>query len=386
MSKRKICVVTGTRAEYGLLHGLMKSINNHNEFELQTLVTGMHLSPEFGLTYKNIKEDGFKINRKIEILLSSDNPASISKSVALGLISFADSFNELKPNLIIILGDRFEALSAAIAASFAKIPILHIHGGEVTVGAFDESIRHSITKMSWWHFVAAKEYKNRVIQLGENPKRVFNVGGFGVDLIKKTKLISKNQLMNELGIKFGDKNLLITYHPETLDEESSKNKMKVILEALHNFDDINFIFTMPNADQENYALKQLINDFVLLHRDRSIAFNSMGHVNYLSTLQFIDGVVGNSSSGLLEAPTFNIGTINIGERQKGRLKASSVIDCDISTESINNAINTLYTKKFNKVIMATKNPYGNGGAVKKVFNFLKKEKFPKTLKKDFFDL
>ncbi len=386
MSKRKICVVTGTRAEYGLLHGLMKSINNHNEFELQTLVTGMHLSPEFGLTYKNIKEDGFKINRKIEILLSSDNPASISKSVALGLISFADSFNELKPNLIIILGDRFEALSAAIAASFAKIPILHIHGGEVTVGAFDESIRHSITKMSWWHFVAAKEYKNRVIQLGENPKRVFNVGGFGVDLIKKTKLISKNQLMNELGIKFGDKNLLITYHPETLDGESSKNKMKVILEALHNFDDINFIFTMPNADQENYALKQLINDFVLLHRDRSIAFNSMGHVNYLSTLQFIDGVVGNSSSGLLEAPTFNIGTINIGERQKGRLKASSVIDCDISTESINNAINTLYTKKFNKVIMATKNPYGNGGAVKKVFNFLKKEKFPKTLKKDFFDL
>ena len=386
MSKRKICVVTGTRAEYGLLHGLMKSINNHNEFELQTLVTGMHLSPEFGLTYKNIKKDGFKINRKIEILLSSDNPASISKSVALGLISFADSFNELKPNLIIILGDRFEALSAAIAASFAKIPILHIHGGEVTVGAFDESIRHSITKMSWWHFVAAKEYKNRVIQLGENPKRVFNVGGFGVDLIKKTKLISKNQLMNELGIKFGDKNLLITYHPETLDEESSKNKMKVILEALHNFDDINLIFTMPNADQENYALKQLINDFVLLHRDRSIAFNSMGHVNYLSTLQFIDGVVGNSSSGLLEAPTFNIGTINIGERQKGRLKASSVIDCDISTESINNAINTLYTKKFNKVIMATKNPYGNGGAVKKVFNFLKKEKFPKTLKKDFFDL
>lgn len=386
MSKRKICVVTGTRAEYGLLHGLMKLINNHNEFELQTLVTGMHLSPEFGLTYKNIKVDGFKINRKIEILLSSDNPASISKSVALGLISFADSFNELKPNLIIILGDRFEALSAAIAASFAKIPILHIHGGEVTVGAFDESIRHSITKMSWWHFVATKEYKNRVIQLGENPKRVFNVGGFGVDLIKKTKLISKNQLMNELGIKFGDKNLLITYHPETLDKESSKNKMKVILEALHNFDDINFIFTMPNADQENYALKQLINDFVLLHRDRSIAFNSMGHVNYLSTLQFIDGVVGNSSSGLLEAPTFNIGTINIGERQKGRLKASSVIDCDISTESINNAINTLYTKKFKKVIMATKNPYGNGGAAKKVFNFLKKEKFPITLKKDFFDL
>tara|TARA_B110000438_G_scaffold277939_1_gene301001 strand:- start:1223 stop:2383 length:1161 start_codon:yes stop_codon:yes gene_type:complete len=386
MSKRKICVVTGTRAEYGLLYGLMKSINNYNEFELQTLVTGMHLSPEFGLTYKNIKEDGFKINRKIEILLSSDNPASISKSVALGLISFADAYNELEPELIIILGDRFEALSAAIAASFAKIPILHIHGGEVTAGAFDESIRHSITKMSWWHFVAAKEYKNRVIQLGENPKRVFNVGGFGVDLIKKTKLISKNQLMNELGIKFGDKNLLITYHPETLDNESSKNKMKVILKALHNFDDINFIFTMPNADQENYALKQLINDFVLSHSDRSIAFNSMGYVNYLSTLQFIDGVVGNSSSGLLEAPTFNIGTVNIGERQKGRLKASSVIDCDISTESINDAINTLYTNKFNKVIMTTKNPYGNGGAVKKVFNFLKKEKFPKTLKKDFFDL
>jgi GDP/UDP-N,N'-diacetylbacillosamine 2-epimerase (hydrolysing) len=386
MSKRKICVVTGTRAEYGLLYGLMKSIKNYNEFELQTLVTGMHLSPEFGLTYKNIKEDGFKINRKIEILLSSDNPASISKSVALGLISFADAYNELEPDLIIILGDRFEALSAAIAASFAKIPILHIHGGEVTAGAFDESIRHSITKMSWWHFVAAKEYKNRVIQLGENPKRVFNVGGFGVDLIKKTKLISKNQLMNELGIKFGDKNLLITYHPETLDNESSKNKMKVILKALHNFDDINFIFTMPNADQENYALKQLINDFVLSHSDRSIAFNSMGYVNYLSTLQFIDGVVGNSSSGLLEAPTFNIGTVNIGERQKGRLKASSVIDCDISTESINDAINTLYTNKFNKVIMTTKNPYGNGGAVKKVFNFLKKEKFPKTLKKDFFDL
>ena len=386
MKKRKICVVTGTRAEYGLLRWLMDGINKSKKLELQIIATGMHLSPEFGLTYQEIENDGFKIDKKIEMLLSADTPSSISKSTGLGLIGFADAFYELNPDIVIVLGDRFEILSASIAALFAKIPIAHIHGGETTAGAFDEAIRHSITKMAWWHFVAASEYEKRVIQLGENPGRVFNVGGLGVDAIKKTNLLSKDELMIKTGIKFDKKNLLITYHPVTLENKTSQQDFKSLLDVLSEIKDIYLIFTMPNADSDGRIIKQMIENFINKHPKNSISFTSMGSLNYLSTLQYIDGVIGNSSSGLAEAPTFKIGTINIGDRQKGRLKSESVIECDPTKKSIKLAIDKLYDHKFQKDLHSVQNPYGDGDAIEKIMSILSNKPIPEDMKKDFYDL
>jgi GDP/UDP-N,N'-diacetylbacillosamine 2-epimerase (hydrolysing) len=386
MKKRKICVVTGTRAEYGLLRWLMDGINKSTNLDLQIVVTGMHLSPEFGLTYQEIENDGFKIDKKIEMLLSADTPSSISKSTGLGLIGFADAFYELNPDIIIVLGDRYEVLAASLAAMFGNIPIAHIHGGETTAGAFDEAIRHSITKMSWWHFVAANEYQKRVIQLGENPDRVFNVGGLGVDAIKKTNLLSKDELMIKTGIKFGKKNLLITYHPVTLENKTSQQDFKSLLDVLSETKDIYLIFTMPNADSDGRIIIKMINDFVFNQSERSVSFTSLGSLNYLSTLQYIDGVVGNSSSGLAEAPTFKIGTINIGDRQKGRLKAESVIDCEPTKKSIKLAIDKLYGHKFQKDIHSVQNLYGDGDAIEKIMSILSNKPIPEDMKKDFYDL
>ena len=386
MKKRKICVVTGTRAEYGLLRWLMDGINKSTKLDLQIVATGMHLSPEFGLTYQEVKNDGFKIDKKIEMLLSADTPSSISKSTGIGLIGFADAFYELNPDIVIVLGDRYEVLAASLAAMFENIPIAHIHGGETTAGAFDEAMRHSITKMSWWHFVAADEYEKRVIQLGENPGRVFNVGGLGVDAIKKTNLLSKDELMIKTGIKFGKKNLLITYHPVTLENKTSQQDFKSLLDVLSEIKDIYLIFTMPNADSDGWVIKKMINDFVFNQSERSISFTSMGSLNYLSTLQYIDGVIGNSSSGLAEAPTFKIGTINIGDRQKGRLKAESIIDCEPTKKSIKLAIDKLYGHKFQKDIHSVQNPYGDGDAIEKIMSILSNKPIPEDMKKDFYDL
>ena len=386
MKKRKICIITGTRADYGLLRWLMKSVSNDSKFELQIIATGMHLSPEFGLTYQEIEKDGLIINHKIEMLLSSDTPSAISKSTGLGLIGFGDAYNKLEPDIIIVLGDRFEILAASIAALFAKIPIAHIHGGESTIGAFDEAIRHSITKMSWWHFVAADEYLQRVVQLGEDPKRVFNVGGLGIDAIRKTTLLSKNELINKIGIKFSSKNLLITYHPVTLEKQTSKKHFKSLLDVLGDLKDSFLIFTMPNADPDSQVIKLMIKNFISSHKDRCISFASMGHLNYLSTMQFVDGVVGNSSSGLIEAPAFKIGTINIGDRQQGRLKAKSVIDCKPTENSIKQAINTLYSKEFQNTLSAVVNPYGEGDAIEKIMKVLQEKTLPEEPKKEFYDL
>ena len=386
MKKRKICVVTGTRAEYGLLRWLMDGINKSKKLELQIIATGMHLSPEFGLTYQEIENDGFKIDKKIEMLLSADTPSSISKSTGLGLIGFADTFYELNPDIVIVLGDRYEVLAASLAAMFANIPIAHIHGGETTAGAFDEAIRHSITKMAWWHFVGAGEYEKRVIQLGENPGRVFNVGGLGVDAIKKTNLLSKDELMIKTGIKFDKKNLLITYHPVTLENKTSQQDFKSLLDVLSEIKDIYLIFTMPNADSDGRIIKQMIENFINKHPKNSISFTSMGSLNYLSTLQYIDGVIGNSSSGLAEAPTFKIGTINIGDRQKGRLKSESVIECDPTKKSIKLAIDKLYDHKFQKDLHSVQNPYGDGDAIEKIMSILSNKPIPEDMKKDFYDL
>jgi GDP/UDP-N,N'-diacetylbacillosamine 2-epimerase (hydrolysing) len=383
---KKICVITGSRAEYGLLYWLMKGIQEAPELELQIIVTGMHLSPEFGQTYKEIVKDGFHIHKRVEMLLSGDTPSAITKSTGLGMIGFADAFADLKPILILVLGDRFEILAASIAALYARIPIAHIHGGETTTGAFDEAIRHSITKMAYWHFVATCEYKKRVVQLGENPERVFNVGGLGVDAIKKAKLLSKKELMDKTKIEFWKKNLLVTYHPVTLEKHTSHKHFQSLLDVLDKSRDIYLIFTMPNADSDGRIIKQMIDKFVSNNKQRSISFTSMGHLHYLSTMQFVDGVVGNSSSGLAEAPTFRNGTINIGDRQKGRLKAKSIIDCEPTKESIQNAVDTLYSKDFQKMLQSVVNPYGEGDSTEKIMDILKNEPIPKETKKEFYDL
>ena len=382
---KKICVVTGSRAEYGLLFWLMKEIQAVPEFELQIIVTGMHLSSEFGLTYKEIEKDGFNINNKIEILLTSDTPSAISKSTGLGMIGFADAFYNLKPDLVIVLGDRYELLAASTAALFARIPIGHIHGGETTEGAFDEAIRHSITKMAWWHFVAIEEYKSRVIQLGEDPKRVHLVGGLGVDNIQKTDLMNKLNLEKSIEFEFGNKNLMITFHPVTLEDRTASAQFIELLNTLDELKDTKFIFTLANSDTNGRVINELIYSFVESHSSNSVVFKSMGNLNYLSSLQFVDAVIGNSSSGLLEAPTFKIGTINIGDRQKGRLKAESIIDCNPDQNSITSAIEKLYTDDFQNKLKSTKNPYGEGKATEKIMDILKSQSLPNNLKKSFYN-
>ncbi len=383
---KKICIVTGSRAEYGLLYWLAKDLEEHLGFELQILVTGTHLSPEFGMTINEIKRDGFNINKKIEILLSSDTGSAITKSTALALIGFSDAFSDLNPDVIIVLGDRYEILGASIAALFAKIPIAHIHGGEVTEGSYDESIRHSITKMAWWHFVATKEYKKRVIQLGENPSMVYLVGGMGVDCLKRTTLLSKPILEKSLGFKFEEKNLIVTYHPVTLGDVTSEEAFNKLLICLKDLNNTKIIFTHPNSDTDGYVINTMINDFVTSHPLNTTVVNSMGRINYLSTLQYVDGVVGNSSSGLLEAPSLNTGTINIGDRQKGRIRAESIIDCKPTITSIKSAIKKLYTKNYIKKLKNVKNPYDHGSASKNIINILNKEVLPKQLNKKFFDI
>lgn len=386
MKKRKICVFTGSRSEYGLLYWLMQNIKKDRNLKLQIIASGMHLSSEFGSTYKEIEKDGFKIDKKVNMRLSSENITGVAKSTGTGLIKFAKAMADLRPDVLIVLGDRFEALSVASAALFMQIPIAHIHGGEVTVGSIDDSIRHSISKMSWWHFVATKEYRKRVIQLGENPKRVFQVGGMGVDAIKKTKLINKENLQNKLGFKFGEKFFLVTFHPVTNERNNAGKQIKEILYALSELKNTKFIFTAPNADLYGNIIKKHVYNFVTTNSKKCFFFKSMGRINYLSVLQFVDGVIGNSSSGLSEAPSFKIGTINIGDRQKGRIKASSIIDCSPKKKSINSAIKKLYSRKFQQKLKSTKNPYGIGNASKKIFSIIKNKRLPKNLKKEFFDL
>ena len=382
---RKICVVTGTRAEFGLLRLLMQEIQNEPQLELQVIATGMHLSPEFGLTYLQIEADGFRIDRKVEMLTSSDSPAGIAKSMGLGLIGFADALSELRPDLIVLLGDRFEIFAAAAAALVARIPLAHLHGGETTEGAFDEALRHSITKMSHLHFVASEEYRRRVIQLGEQPEHVFLVGGLGVDNIMRLKLLARRDLEASLGFKLGAKNLLITFHPVTLETASAAMQMQELLAALAELDDTQLIFTMPNADTDGRELIKMVEQFVARHANAH-AYTSLGQLRYLSCISHVDGVVGNSSSGLLEAPTFKKGTINIGDRQKGRLQASSVLNCKPNRADIADALAKLYSPAFQRSLNQVINPYGFGGAAAKVLNVIKNFPLDHLIKKVFHDL
>jgi|MDTF01.1.fsa_nt_gb GDP/UDP-N,N'-diacetylbacillosamine 2-epimerase (hydrolysing) len=384
--KRKICIVTGTRAEYGLLFWLLKLLKEDRKIQLQILVTGMHLSTEFGLTVNSIINDNFKIDKKIEMLLSSDTPASISKSTGIGMIGFADAFEDLKPDIVVVLGDRFELLAASYAATIARIPIAHFHGGEATEGLIDEPTRHSITKMSHLHFVATKLYRKRVIQLGENPSKVFEVGGMGIDNIKKLKLLNKKTLEKKLSFKFSKKNLLVTFHPVTLEDNTASIQIKNLLLALKSLKGTNIIFTKPNSDTGGRIIIDYIDSFVRNNPSNTISFTSMGQLLYLSTLKYVDGVIGNSSSGLLEVPSFKIGTINIGDRQKGRIKAESIIDCKIETVSIQKAIKKLYSTKFHEKLQKVKNPYGTGNSAFKSYKILKNIKLSNILKKEFYDI
>lgn len=384
--KRKICILTGSRAEYGLLRWVMEGIKAADELQLQILATGMHLSPEFGLTYNEIEKDGFVIDRKVEMLLSSDTSTGLTKSMGLGIIGFADALNELKPDIVVGLGDRFELFAAAAAAMAACIPIAHIHGGEASEGAIDEAIRHSITKMSHLHFVAAKPYQNRVIQLGENPERVFLVGGLGIDNIKKITLLTRSELEDSLDFKLGEKNLLITFHPATLENSTtSTDQMSALLNALHRLDNTQLIFTLPNADTHGRALIEMVQHFVSQHPNAR-AYTSLGQLRYLSCIQYVDGVIGNSSSGLIEVPSFNKGTVNIGDRQRGRLKAASIIDCEPDILSVTAAIERLYSSSFQATLDNVYNPYGQGGASEKIVQVLKDYPLDSILKKSFYDL
>jgi len=382
---RKICVVTGTRAEYGLLYWLMKEIQADTELELQIIVTGMHLSPEFGLTYREIERE-FPMTKKIEMLMSSDTPVGISKSMGLAQISFAEAYAEIAPDIVVVLGDRFEIFSAAAAAMIARIPIAHIHGGETTEGAFDEAIRHSITKMSHLHFAATDEYRKRIIQLGEDPARVFNFGAPGLDSVHNLALLTRDQLESAIGFKLNKRNLLVTFHPVTLEQNTAQEQFNQLLSALDELEDTHIIFTKANADTDGRAINVMIDEYVSTHPEKSIGFASLGQLRYLSALQYVDAVVGNSSSGLIEAPSFKIATINIGDRQKGRIKAESVMDCLPSRDAIFRAIHEVYAPGTKEKLRWIVNPYGCGGVSKKIIGTLRSVPLDQLLKKRFNDL
>jgi GDP/UDP-N,N'-diacetylbacillosamine 2-epimerase (hydrolysing) len=381
---RKICVITGTRAEYGLMRWVLQGVKDDPDLTLQVIATGMHLSPEFGLTYREIEQDGFQIDRKVEMLTSSDTSVGIAQSMGLGLIGFADALNELRPDLIVVLGDRFEIFSAVAAALVARIPVAHLHGGEATEGVIDEAIRHSITKMSHLHFVAAEEYRQRVIQLGEQPERVFLVGGLGIDNIKRMKLLDRAVLEASLDFKLSQKNLLITFHSVTLETATAADQMAELLAALAELKDTQLIFTLPNADTDGRSLIKMVEQFVAQHPNAR-AYTSLGQLRYLSCIAHVDGVVGNSSSGLTEVPSFRKGTINIGDRQRGRLQAQSVINCEPTRLSIAAALERLYSADFQVSLSQVRNPYGEGGASEKIIAAVKSVALDDVLKKRFYD-
>jgi GDP/UDP-N,N'-diacetylbacillosamine 2-epimerase (hydrolysing) len=382
---RKICIITGTRAEYGLLRNLIKLIDDSSDLELQLIVTGTHLSKKFGETYKEIEADGHNIQIKIDLDLVSDSPLSLIKSTSHGLVGFGSAFDLLKPDLVLVLGDRFEILAAVIAAMFSRIPIAHLHGGELTEGLIDEAIRHSVTKFSHLHFVANDEYKRRVIQLGENPKTVYTVGGLGVDAINNINLLTRSELEVSLGINFKSKNLLITFHPVTLENNTSSEQIHELLKALHGFKDTCLIFTMPNADTDSGIIFELIEKFVLKNSNAHL-FASLGQLRYLSCVAQVDAVIGNSSSGLTEVPTFKKPTINIGDRQKGRIQAQSVINCLPLSSDIKNAIQKSYANDFISSLRNVENPYGDGGASERIVRILRSVEFKGLIKKSFYDL
>ena len=386
MTKRKICIITGSRAEYGLLFWLIKEIQDDPHLVLQLIATGMHLSPEFGLTFRKIEEDGFRIDECVEMLLSSDTATGIAKSLGLGTMGFADALHRLRPDIIVVLGDRYEIFAAVQAAMVEKIPIAHIHGGETTEGAIDEAIRHAITKMAHFHFTAAETYRRRVIQMGESPLRVKNYGAPGLDNLSKLDLLDKGRLEDAIAFTLGHLSFLVTYHPATLGQEKPDRALRALLRALDRFPQARIIFTKANADTAGRLLNRLIDAFAEENVSRVRVFTSMGTHLYLSAMKHVDLVIGNSSSGLLEAPALRKPTVNVGDRQKGRIRAESVIDCDEKEDSIVSAIETALSPGFKMVLEKVVSPYGAGDASFRIKEFLKKAPLENLLQKRFHDL
>lgn len=385
---RKICVVTGTRAEYGLLSRLMRMIKDSSETQLQIIATNMHLSPKYGNTYQEIERDGFTIDCKIPIIDENDKDDAVTtvKSMAKALAGFADAYNELKPDMVVVLGDRYEILAAATAALIERIPIAHIHGGEVTEGAFDDAIRHSITKMSQLHFASTEAYRKRIIQLGEQPDRVFYTGAVGVENVKRLSLMSKEEIEREIDFRIDDKTILVTYHPVTLGNRTAKDDIEDFIAALEERKDLRVIFTMPNSDTGGQFIVDAINGFVGRNADRAKAFKSLGVMRYLSVMKQVAAVVGNSSSGLVEVPSFGIPTLNIGDRQKGRIAAESVYNCASDQESILKGFDTVLSNEFRTKASTVHNPYEKANTAEEIFKVISTYPIEQLNQKHFYDL
>lgn len=383
---KKIIVLTATRAEYGLLAPIIKKMKKKSEIEIKVVATGAHLSPEFGLTVNEIQKDGIIVDKKIEILLSSDTSIAVSKAMGLALISFSEYFNEEQPDALMVLGDRYETLAVCVAALNERIPIIHLHGGEATEGAIDESIRNAITKISYLHLTSTKEYRKRVIQMGEEPNRVFDVGAMGVEKALHTEVLSKEEL--EASLKCKLKNYaVLTFHPVTLENGTAELQTKVLMEAISKYPNITFICTKANADMSGRVINKCIEEYSKKF-DNIKLFDSLGEKRYMSALKYAEFVIGNSSSGIIEVPSFNIPTINIGDRQKGRIQAKTVINCEPKEESIIKAIEKALSDSFRKSIKYVKNPYGDGETSEKIVNivneFIINDKM--NVRKKFYDL
>jgi len=382
---KKICLFTGTRAEYGLLKPLLVEIENDPELQLQLLVSGMHLSADFGNTFQLIEKDGFLIDAKVATLEEDDTPLGTCRSIARGVTGYAEAFTALQPDLLVLLGDRFEAFAAAAAALVCQLPIAHLHGGETTEGAYDEAFRHAISKMSQLHFVATEAYRRRVVQLGEAPERVFNVGAIGLDYLESTELLVRADLEKSLGFRFGRQSALVTFHPVTLEQGSATAQFNQLLAAIDQLPELKVIFTKANADTEGREINRLIDDYVAGHPQKAIEFTSMGHLRYLSSLRVVDLVLGNSSSGIIEAPSFGVPTVNIGNRQQGRIKAASVIDCPPERSAILNACRKALSREFKNLARTVDNPYSGAGTARQIKEIIKKTPI-RSLKKSFYDL
>ena len=368
---RKICFFTSTRADYGIMSRLMRKIADSPECELQIIATNMHLSPEYGLTYKEIESDGFNINRKVEMMLSSDTRNGIVKSMGVGLLGFADALEEMKPDIAVILGDRYEMLAAAEACMIYNIPIAHIGGGDVTEGAFDDSIRHSITKLSYLHFASTDVARQRIIQMGEDPDRVFNFGGLGNDNIVNESIMKKEELEESLGFKLDKDFIVVTFHPVTMENNTAEMQIRFLLKAFEDYlKSFKIIFTMPNSDADSRIIADTINGFVMKHPKECIAEVSLGKRRYYSALKYCSAVVGNSSSGIYEAPSFHVPTLNIGDRQKGRLRGDSVVDVDATQDGIIRGLEKALSKEFREYVKTTQSPFEKPGTLDNMYNVL----------------
>ena len=385
MTRRRIAVLTGSRAEFGLLSRVISGLLEASDVECQVIVTGAHLSQTHGATVSEIEAAGVPIAWRVPIELSDDSSTATIKAMGQGMIGFADAYAALNPDLIVVLGDRYEILAAASAATIACIPLAHLHGGEISAGAVDDAIRHAITKLSHLHFVAAAAYRDRVVQMGETPERVHVVGGLGVDLALQTPLMDRAAFEADTGFRFGPRNLVVTFHPVTLDAAQGDAELDELLGALGTLPDTHLAFTLPNADVGNSSIRRRIEAFVA-DRQTAWAFSSLGFRRYLSAVALSDGVVGNSSSGLIEGPALGIGTVNVGRRQAGRLRATSVIDCAPLQADILAALERLLSEPFRAGLQQIGNPYGDGGAAQRVVHLLRTVSLDGLTSKGFFDV